>query len=246
MSLVTSRVVPILLVLLSLSPRSRSSEIIHTIQELNPGPSDAETTQFLLPKLAEKYSKFVSGLNSPARSEGDQGPEDAWDDYVYDPKLFLLTESEEETPSYNYAVDYRDKREALISSGSGNDNMLRTNWKNNGPSLSIVNPLDVLRQRLLLEIARRRQEKSQSQINENRKFLSSIGKRNFQPRPAERSGFERASGNGQSRGFDLRVLQPREFGPNSSFSRWTSSLAEFPRATAEHARGHRNYNRHVN
>ncbi|XP_071442526.1 uncharacterized protein Dh44 [Hetaerina americana] len=46
-----------------------------------------------------------------------------------------------------------------------------------GPSLSIVNPLDVLRQRLLLEIARRRMRESEDQIQANRELLKSIGKR---------------------------------------------------------------------
>jgi hypothetical protein len=45
------------------------------------------------------------------------------------------------------------------------------------PSLSIVNPLDVLRQRLLLEIARRRMRQSQDQIQANREILQTIGKR---------------------------------------------------------------------
>lgn len=52
--------------------------------------------------------------------------------------------------------------------------------KRNGPSLSIVNSIDVLRQRLLLEMARRQMEKSQQQIAENRKLMESIGKRSFQ------------------------------------------------------------------
>lgn len=46
-----------------------------------------------------------------------------------------------------------------------------------GTSLSIVNPLDVLRQRLLLEIARRRMRQSQDQIQANREILQTIGKR---------------------------------------------------------------------
>jgi hypothetical protein len=47
------------------------------------------------------------------------------------------------------------------------------------PSLSIVNPLDVLRQRLLLEIARRRMRQSQDQIQANREILQTIGKRDI-------------------------------------------------------------------
>lgn len=49
------------------------------------------------------------------------------------------------------------------------------------PSLSIVNPLDVLRQRLLLEIARRRMRQSQDQIQANREILQTIGKRDINP-----------------------------------------------------------------
>lgn len=44
-------------------------------------------------------------------------------------------------------------------------------------SLSIVNNLDVLRQRVLLELARRKQEQDLRQIAENRRVLESIGKR---------------------------------------------------------------------
>lgn len=56
----------------------------------------------------------------------------------------------------------------------------RTGLGGNGPSLSIVNPLDVLRQRLLLEIARRRMSQSKEKINANRERLNSIGKRSAQ------------------------------------------------------------------
>ncbi|XP_070172402.1 diuretic hormone 44 [Polyergus mexicanus] len=44
-------------------------------------------------------------------------------------------------------------------------------------SLSIVNNLDVLRQRVLLELARRKQEQDLRQIQENRRVLENIGKR---------------------------------------------------------------------
>ncbi|CAL8072061.1 unnamed protein product [Orchesella dallaii] len=46
-----------------------------------------------------------------------------------------------------------------------------------GPSLSIVNPLDVLRQRLLLEIARRKMRQSHNQIIANEEILRKIGRR---------------------------------------------------------------------
>lgn len=57
-------------------------------------------------------------------------------------------------------------------------------FKRAGPSLSIVNPLDVLRQRLLLEMARRQMRESSRQVAENRKLMNSIGKRgNFLRQP---------------------------------------------------------------
>ncbi|KAL5273641.1 hypothetical protein ACFFRR_000407 [Megaselia abdita] len=49
--------------------------------------------------------------------------------------------------------------------------------KRTKPSLSIVNPLDVLRQRLLLEIARRQFNENTRQIEKNRDILKSVGKR---------------------------------------------------------------------
>ncbi|XP_014203769.1 diuretic hormone 44 [Copidosoma floridanum] len=44
-------------------------------------------------------------------------------------------------------------------------------------SLSIVNSVDVLRQRVLLELARRQAMEDQRQISENRRLLDSMGKR---------------------------------------------------------------------
>ena len=49
--------------------------------------------------------------------------------------------------------------------------------KRTGPSLSIVNPLDVLRQRLQLETARRRQYENEQRIRENELLLRNLGKR---------------------------------------------------------------------
>ncbi|XP_037943867.1 putative uncharacterized protein DDB_G0286901 [Teleopsis dalmanni] len=49
--------------------------------------------------------------------------------------------------------------------------------KRNKPSLSIVNPLDVLRQRLLLEIARRQMKENTRQVELNRAILKNVGKR---------------------------------------------------------------------
>lgn len=49
--------------------------------------------------------------------------------------------------------------------------------KRTKPSLSIVNPLDVLRQRLLLEIARRQMRENTKQVEINRAILKNVGKR---------------------------------------------------------------------
>nr|BAO00945.1 CRF-related diuretic hormone 45 [Nilaparvata lugens] len=77
--------------------------------------------------------------------------------HVIDPKVYLLTET------------------ANDQDMTGVRRLKRTN----GPSLSIVNPLDVLRQRLLLEIARRRMRQSEDQVIANRQWLKTIGKRSL-------------------------------------------------------------------
>ncbi|PRD35089.1 UNVERIFIED_CONTAM: Diuretic hormone [Trichonephila clavipes] len=46
-----------------------------------------------------------------------------------------------------------------------------------GPTLSVVNPLEVLRQRLMLDMARRRIQENQKQIVANAEMLENIGKR---------------------------------------------------------------------
>ncbi|XP_055695479.1 uncharacterized protein LOC129797163 [Lutzomyia longipalpis] len=50
-------------------------------------------------------------------------------------------------------------------------------------SLSIVNPLDVLRKRLLLEIARRQMRENNRQIEINRAILKTIGKKRAEVPP---------------------------------------------------------------
>ncbi|CAG2165585.1 unnamed protein product [Oppiella nova] len=55
-----------------------------------------------------------------------------------------------------------------------------------GPQLSIVNPLDVLRQRLLLELARRKMKENQDQIQANAEILKKIGKRSVPLIPTTR------------------------------------------------------------
>nr|QQN72875.1 diuretic hormone 44 precursor [Lygus hesperus] len=53
--------------------------------------------------------------------------------------------------------------------------------KRTGPSLSVSNPIEVLRSRLLLEIARRRMQNADQQIKNNREFLKTVGKRQTAP-----------------------------------------------------------------
>ncbi|BFF88993.1 uncharacterized protein DMAD_07851 [Drosophila madeirensis] len=67
-----------------------------------------------------------------------------------------------------YPLDYLDARNTQ-------DDFLLA--KRNKPSLSIVNPLDVLRQRLLLEIARRQMKENTRQVELNRAILKNVGKR---------------------------------------------------------------------
>ncbi|XP_032663099.1 diuretic hormone 44 [Odontomachus brunneus] len=80
------------------------------------------------------------------------------------PKLFLL-------------VDQRipELENEMLDSGS-DPNAAARRTKRIG-SLSIVNSLDVLRQRVLLELARRKALQDQRQIDANRRFLETIGKR---------------------------------------------------------------------
>lgn len=67
-------------------------------------------------------------------------------------------------------------------------------------SLSIVNSLDVLRQRVLLELARRKALQDQRQIDANRRILETIGKRSLpfyngvlsKPESKTRNGIEYA------------------------------------------------------
>ncbi|KAH8315091.1 uncharacterized protein Dh44 [Drosophila kikkawai] len=68
-----------------------------------------------------------------------------------------------------YPLDYTDARNIQ------DDFLLAA--KRNKPSLSIVNPLDVLRQRLLLEIARRQMKENSRQVELNRAILKNVGKR---------------------------------------------------------------------
>lgn len=53
--------------------------------------------------------------------------------------------------------------------------MTNTQKRTEGPQLSVVSPLDILRDKLMLEMARRKIEQSKSQLKENEEILKKIG-----------------------------------------------------------------------
>ena len=59
--------------------------------------------------------------------------------------------------------------------------------RGDGPQLSVVSPLDVLRQQLLYEMARRRMKERQEKIRANEAFIQQVGKRSVDPND---SGFD--------------------------------------------------------
>ncbi|XP_032514815.1 diuretic hormone 45 isoform X1 [Danaus plexippus] len=82
--------------------------------------------------------------------------------YASAPWVYLLAEVPRDTQRYP------DLREG------------RSRPKRKMPSLSINNPMEVLRQRLLLEVARKQmREANQRQAVANRVFLQNVGKRGF-------------------------------------------------------------------
>ncbi|KAL4704837.1 hypothetical protein ACJJTC_001312 [Scirpophaga incertulas] len=81
--------------------------------------------------------------------------------YAAAPWLYLLAEM----PRDSQKLEFRDSR---------------VRAKRKMPSLSINNPMEVLRQRLLLEVARKQmREANQRQAVANRLFLQNVGKRGF-------------------------------------------------------------------
>ncbi|CAL8072059.1 unnamed protein product [Orchesella dallaii] len=98
---------------------------------------------------------------SPAAGVGDNSEDSEWET-VIDPHLYVLTEWN--TQPYHEQFPLLQQQRKRRNSGMG-------------PSLSIVNPLDVLRQRLLLEIARRKMRQSHNQIIANEEILRKIGRR---------------------------------------------------------------------
>ncbi|CAH1954101.1 unnamed protein product [Acanthoscelides obtectus] len=133
--------------------------------------ADPETVAYLLPRLADKYR--------PSRE---------WSG-VTDPRFYLLTEYDDPAAETNGIADedagqdsnsievtsLTSKRtgaaaggNAAATAGAGPATDLA------GGSLSIVNSLDVLRNRLLLEIARK---KAKEGAHRNRNMLMNLGKR---------------------------------------------------------------------
>ncbi|CAG9772006.1 unnamed protein product [Ceutorhynchus assimilis] len=117
--------------------------------------ADPETINYLLPKLAAKYR-----------------PSAEWRD-VTDPRFYVLTEMDsneidnnQQSPAVDDQIIQRKKRQSSRIGDAGG-------------SLSIVNSLDVLRNRLLLEIARK---KAKEGANRNRQLLMNFGKRGFAQR----------------------------------------------------------------
>ncbi|ODN02756.1 Diuretic hormone [Orchesella cincta] len=98
---------------------------------------------------------------SPAVGVDDDSEDSEWET-VIDPHLYVLTEWN--TQPYREQFPLLQQQRKRRNSGMG-------------PSLSIVNPLDVLRQRLLLEIARRKMRQSHNQIIANEEILRKIGRR---------------------------------------------------------------------
>lgn len=77
--------------------------------------------------------------------------------------------------SRNRASHDMDVLEKLVEMYSLKQNSLMK--RGEGPQLSVVSPLDVLRQQLIYEMARRRQKERQDQIRANDELLKNVGKR---------------------------------------------------------------------
>ncbi|XP_037923426.1 diuretic hormone 44 [Hermetia illucens] len=82
------------------------------------------------------------------------------------------------------------------------------------PSLSIVNPLDVLRQRLLLEMARRQMRENERQVEKNREYLNAVGKRSV-PEFLELLRQEPIDNNYNIR--RIRTNDPRNYNGNDNY-----------------------------
>ncbi|XP_026281291.1 uncharacterized protein LOC113208493 [Frankliniella occidentalis] len=119
----------------------------------------------------------------------------AWQPAEPDPQLYLLTEYDRGGQGQTRVKRNREAVAAAAAAGrlsARSNNGLRRHVRNPSSSssqrLSIVNPLDVLRQRLLLEIARRRKA---SVPQSNREMLEGIGKRSWSPKVSAEQQVER-------------------------------------------------------
>ncbi|XP_055377821.1 putative mediator of RNA polymerase II transcription subunit 26 [Condylostylus longicornis] len=102
------------------------------------------------------------------------------------------------------------------SDNSFNQDYFAEKDKRTKPSLSIVNPIDVLRQRLLLEIARRQMKENTKQVELNRQYLKNIGKRGTAHKQLQQQQQQ------QQEQSQHQILQYPMFLPSSS----TSSLLQ--------------------
>ncbi|XP_034232737.1 uncharacterized protein LOC117640373 [Thrips palmi] len=130
---------------------------------------------------AVQQAEDAAGVAEAAESRGKVAVA-PWQPADPDPQLYLLTEYDRGGQGQARVKRNRDAQATRL--GSGKAHGLRRHVRNppggssGGQRLSIVNPLDVLRQRLLLEIARRRKA---SVPQANREMLEGIGKRSWSP-----------------------------------------------------------------
>ncbi|CAB0031535.1 unnamed protein product [Trichogramma brassicae] len=98
--------------------------------------------------------------------------------------LILLVNQKDfvaEGKSMEDMLEYLNEHDAGTTSNEADLNVSSNGRDKRMGSLSIVNSVDVLRQRVLLELARRKAMEDQRQISENRRLLDSVGKRSSYP-----------------------------------------------------------------
>ncbi|XP_067142110.1 uncharacterized protein Dh44 [Centruroides vittatus] len=79
--------------------------------------------------------------------------------------------------------------------------------KRDGPPLSIVNALDVLRQQLMLDMARQKMRENQNKIRQNDEYLKNLGKRSIS---SQKDVSRSMDGLHRSSYLDKKVLQTSE------------------------------------
>ncbi|KMQ95108.1 diuretic hormone class 1 [Lasius niger] len=136
-------------------------------------------------------STTIIGLTSSAPLSSYERREDVSDDR---PKIFLLMD--QRIPELeNEILDNEFGAEVTRAKRIG--------------SLSIVNNLDVLRQRVLLELARRKAQQDQRQIDANRRVLESIGKRSVPGSDAGKISARSGKSRNDSRGEGSHAMSNR-------------------------------------